>query len=441
MQEGADPYLGNSTVPFLALESLAPTASQAGFERRLSTISLLQNLCRDRFDEEGVYHMLGRLLLFCRPQKHIAINQASRRDNALKAVVQLSQELSPCDRHYRPPLVNFMIQFHYTHAPLRWMLRSIKGQFEWGDCDSDCTCSGCGAPILLEALKRKLPYRDPESTRLIMEKTKDIHRTLDSSFVSLGPNVSLITATSLAMRQPSMFFPFRDCLLELGHEMDDFVEKELGVEGSPLATEGWDKETLSILFKSNVFPNTHNGILLSGFLSCQRCSTKEPGPIMVDLPWRRHLRNIRTRKNHDSCCGEHASVGLQWPSDEVMTANLLQSDDFGVEDPKLLAIGDALEKNSRAVTKVPGRLNFSGVLETWPYHFVCPKSCADGVCVSGAYENDFTDEPDLPPYHETDTEHHSGTAAGDNSINNVDGDEIAEDESYPTTMMPGAYIE
>jgi hypothetical protein len=240
-----------------------------------------------------------------------------------------------------------------------------------------------------------------------------------------------------------MFFPFRDSLLKLGYGVEEFVEKELGVEESPLALEGWDKETLIALFDSNTFPNSHNGVLLSGFFGCGRCGATEPGSPMVDLPWRRHLRNIRNREPHETCCGVSPSTELTWPPQEVIDANTLAYDDFGVEDPELFALGNTYT----AEVTIPDRLNAVGVPEPWPYYWVCPGFCSDDICVSSVYENDSMDEPDLPPFTGTRPRERLGPippiVLGDRTtfydVEEVKNSDV--DIDCPTSNMPGAFIE
>lgn len=124
---------------------------------KLAMIGLFQKYSPDSFDEHNVIAFLSRMITLYRPNNGVPMRQATRQDAATRALVQVSQELLPKDDHNRSFLVSMMVHFLHFRAPLQWMLQSINGPFLQ---DDDLNAIDYRFPIILEALKKKLPYRD-----------------------------------------------------------------------------------------------------------------------------------------------------------------------------------------------------------------------------------------------------------------------------------------
>jgi hypothetical protein len=403
-------------------------------EKKLSIFYLLQKYCPHEYDETTTLGILGHLSVHYRPQKlpeNLPMRQKDRRQMTQRRMLQLLPLLPLDNVVNQSRLLSHMIKFYFEQEALACAIRTIKGQLY--ESDQSETISNVFIP--LEAMMNKLPFRDPESMKLLVQKAKDIHRVYDSETVYTGRS-SYLTLTSLAMRQPRLFFPWRDMLAELGHDVREFVELELSSINSPLATDGWSEETLMNVFESEVFPDSVYST--TGFLGCERCDDRrEPRFAMVDLPWRRHLRAIRTSKPHDTCCNpERSCKEIVRPPLAVREANMFDWGDANVEDPKLLYSNNPELRYQVDKDSIPVRFNSCGVKEPWPYMVVCEAGCCDGVCISAVYDNDLSDEPYLAPYvaesHEARDE-----AILDTTRKFV---EIEEDES-PSRRMPGAYTD
>ncbi|KAF4626560.1 hypothetical protein G7Y89_g11597 [Cudoniella acicularis] len=355
-------------------------------EKKLSMLALLQSYAANGYDESTVLHMAGQMLLFYRMCKKFPMSQSDRRDVALNKISKLIALLPADDVISRSRLVYFMLQVYYHQKVLSWTIQDIPGPFWEGSRAESCF-------IILQAFKTKLPYRDPVSMRLITQKTLNLHRIYSQKVHDVS-YASHFTATSLAMRQPSLFFPWRDILVDLGRDIEEFVRKELEPVDSPLRAEGWNHETLCSLFRCQFFPQSPGGLLTTGFFSCERCGAGEPGQLMVSLPWRRHLRTLRTKASHEICCGESPANEVKRLPLAIVDANVLKDPVYSVEDSELV---DNDAKIYREEKSLLDRINLVGEAEPWPYRIVCHYPCRDGVSIANVYENLSSDEPVLPP--------------------------------------------
>ncbi|KAK0112982.1 hypothetical protein ONS95_014696 [Cadophora gregata] len=92
------------------------------------------------------------------------------------------------------------------------------------------------------------------------------------------------TPTSMAIRYSSTFFKFRNLLLEVGVEIENFVNDEPPTP--PLAEEGWTRETLLFLFRLDFRP-----LELSQCQSVVSCQTYVSP---IDAHWLSALEELRS---------------------------------------------------------------------------------------------------------------------------------------------------
>jgi len=333
--------------------------------------------CPDEHDEMQISKLIGLLHLFYRPQKVFKLGLEERRDAALRIIKQLIGHFPEGDV-MRSKIFVALMEFNYDQSVLQWTLQNIKGTIQ----------DGGGSSGIHEGLWRKLPIRDPMSMKLIIQKTENLHRFYRKPSSTLPSG----TPTSLAMYQPGMFFTWRNMLLELGYDLEEFVRREL--EESHLANEGWECETLALVFKSKAFPDSSPN--RNGYLQCERCGLNEEMlQTMVDLPWRRHLRSRRSRRSKElglSLCDNESATEIRTISITFTGSNITKESVHSTLDKTLLPTGEPADGGTSFDIK-------PALGSSWPYKIVCSMDCVDGICVARVYDDESTEEPHLPPYH------------------------------------------
>lgn len=357
------------------------------------------------YDDTSMLYLIGKTLLSYRPYRQAVVgpmSQAERTESVLGIVKKILDIWSP-DDYQLTLILQTAIHLSYSGRVIQWLLRSINHHLH----DDDHTC------IIHEALTWNFLSRDRLSMRLVMEKSKDLH-------IARFPHVytsyhSLYTPTSIAMFQPSTFFAWRDILIGMGLDLAVFVEEELGRVPSPLADEGWTLESLSSLFNMDDFRN-YSPSGASERSQCQRCGRHAMHHwTMVDLPWRRYLRDIRCRKP-----ATVAGVACRSPEISAITLHFTsgeaQSPDLVDEEGLPLAATDGLR------------------LMVLPFEIVCSSHCYNDVCVAWVFETGSEDEVYFPPYVER--------------IGGIDDDfvvtELASrrgEDDCPSRKIPGAFVD
>ena len=268
-------------------------------------------------------------------------------------------------------------------------------------------------PVLVDAIRARLPERDPEAMRLIIEKTQNLHfrRACPTHHEGNFHHHFCKTATDLAMQDSNLFFMWRKLLRELGHNIEDFIRGELEV--GPLKKEGWSESTLMTLFEYDYTPQKFTGPSLGGYPFCERCGHgwNLCHEVQINIEFRRLLREIRTgRLSHQT----HQNI-----------------------IPYTHAKSIAFDGRDREVDI--SKSTHDSTSKMWPYRIVCPRSCEDGIAVGILYENDRDDDPPLPPYiPKAERERLAALRIFEEGTDeDSNGDEIMG--RCPTQNMPGAW--
>lgn len=239
--------------------------------------------------------------------------------------------------------------------------------------------------MLYEAMGRNLLRTDWVSMRAIVLRTKHLHRLAQADWQARRRE----TVTAQAMRDMGVFRMWRTMLSDLGIDMEDFIRKELEVEGEGLASQGWNEKTLRRLLRGDAESGLEEwkGRRFLGYPLCERCgehAVTSGMRLQVDLLWRWRLRCLRRES-------------------------------FG-------------EGKAREIVA-------EKVANSLPYRIVCSFACSDGVCVAWAFEDDGEggDEPVLPPF--------PMEAEVDDAGAVEESGEEEEVEGCPTKSMPGAFVD
>lgn len=364
-------------------------------------INLLQKHRREDYDDMTIGSMIWQIMLFYRPQKDIKMSWLQRR----AAILRLLSLLLPFfdnDNPCRSEILHLAVLLTYEQEVLQYILRTTTGYIDHGK-SFDKSFS-----VVHKALEERLLERDPNSMKLIVEKTKNLHRPVTISYQ--GPQNE--TPTMLAMHDMKTFLAWREILQDLGHEITAFIDHELR-EGS-LADNGWTASSLSEIFTTKQLPDPYYGPSIFNFPNCERCGdqrTDFTNKLKVDLVWRRFLRDVRLKHSKEISIDGEAS---QTASDNSILRNVTHV---------------APEAISTSSTNQDWNFTVSKEL---PYRIVCADHCQDDVCVAWVYENETDIEPDLPPYPYKKPEVKEETNHGGPTV-------MVEEDSCPTERMPGAF--
>ncbi|KAH8596173.1 hypothetical protein B0O99DRAFT_594006 [Bisporella sp. PMI_857] len=359
---GADSQARAGKYKTLPLQAANDSCTK-NLSKSITTIDLLQEHAQETDEILFELHVPVTMLLHHRPSVHRAYS------SALKIIERFLPHLEPGDPN-RTRILYAAILLGFNGTVINSIFRYIPNILNE---TSDTSC-------LHEAIVKRLFQRDLRCMRLIIQRTKDLHRIFRIHHV-------MHTPTSLAMCLPDIFYDWRMLLLDIGVEIADFVERELSNEEG-LASGGWTQETLTRLFELKFMPQRPNTPSGYPFPSCDRCAlpaTEVSTTMPVDLEWRRLLREIRSGRFIPGADALHLT-----PVSEILAQR-----------------------------------------REWTYKLVCQVTCTDGSCLSKVYENDGTDEPILPPYQgwKTDAEVE------------LEAEEAArEKDGCPTRRMPGAFV-
>jgi hypothetical protein len=329
-----------------------------------------------------------------------------RCDAILKLVSTLVPTLHSHDPN-RASVIFGAVDFYYEQEVLRWLLCTTKAPLI-GSSDYS---------TVHEAIHRRLLERDLRSMKLIIEQTKNLHLCAKKS--SLQTEVE--TPTMLAMYDMNTFCLWRQMLRELGHDTQEFVRGEL--QEGPLRRAGWTQDSLSYLFDMEISPDPHTTPVVFRFPRCQRCGhngTKLGSKLMVDLNWRRQLRDIRLQFSN-------RPLEILDPS----TSGSCMVDN--TDNPEIPYNCSSTKLANKDQEEVSSTISFAAA-QSKPllYRIVCSGACQDAICVAILYDNDSTSEPDLPLYYNEDSSK-SGERGQLKAL-----EPILKD-GCPTYGMPGAF--
>lgn len=158
------------------------------------------------------------------------------------AILNLLSTLLPYfdnDNPSQAEILFLTVKLCYEQEVLQYILRTTKGYID---------IKPRGNSTLHEAMHRRLLERDSSSMKLIVKKTKNLHRREVKSY--RDPQTE--TPTMLAMYDMKTFLAWRDMLQDLGHNITTFVDQEL--KQGALKESGWTAASLCELFDSDILP-------------------------------------------------------------------------------------------------------------------------------------------------------------------------------------------
>jgi len=359
-------------------------------------IDLLQRHSDDEYSENAITTLIGVLLCFYRPWKLVeGFSHLDKQKTAIQIIQKLLPMFPPDDIRRTRVLVGAM-EFHFDHEVRYWTLKHIPGMLH--DTPE--------MSALHSGISHKLLVADPLSIRIIAGKTQDLHR-----LSPLGSATrSKVTPTSLAMYQRGMFISWVSILRDLGYNRDEFVRAEM--DRSALSEDGWTHESLTVLLDCQFTPSEEG--TQSRYLSCERCGVEEHGwTVMIDLEWRKHLRDIKLGRISRSKASPIHSMG---GTDNIRSTTL----DFGnnLEDSHTdinFNRGSSADYCSMPVQPIP---------IPFPYNIVCSTRCTDGVCVARLFDNQELDDPTFPSL----------------VVDEMEQDEL-ENNDGKIRAMPGSFID
>jgi hypothetical protein len=375
-------------------------------------INLFQRYRREDYDDDSTLEIIGLSMIRYRPQKSMKMPWAQRCDALLKLVSTLVPTLHS-DDPIRAKVVFAAVDLCFEQELLHWLLHTTKGPLD-GSTEYSA---------VHEAIHKRLLERDLCSMKLIVEKTKNLHLCAKKGYLQNGVE----TPTMLAMYDMTTFLLWRQVLRDLGHDTQEFVRREL--EDGELKQAGWTQHSLSYLFDAQILPDPHTAPVVFGFPFCQRCGrngTKLTTKLMVDLKWRRQLRDIRLRvSNKLSDTLDLSTSGAS----VVDNAENPESRHRGSSSTKFI---NKNHRGTSSTTLIGEGSSAATLLASLPYRIVCSDACKDGICVALLYENDSTDEPDFPLY-----PNEYSLESGETGNLNATG--LVEEDRCPTHGMPGAF--
>jgi hypothetical protein len=362
---------------------------------KLGMLNLLQVYRREDYEDLTLGNLIWHFLLFYRPQNDINIPWRQRRISILR-LLSMVLPFFDNDNPYRAEILFLAVKLCYDQEVLQYILRTTNGYID---------LKPLGNSSVHEAMHRRLLERDSGSMKLIVKKTKNLHRC--EAISSRDPQTE--TPTMVAMYDMNIFLAWREMLHDLGHETTTFVEQELK-EGA-LKDRGWTSTSLCELFETQILPDPYYGPTIFGFLNCERCGhsgTMCFRRLKVDLVWRRYLRDMRNK-------------------------HLIMATEVDSNDPDLPSTNPVSKSSQLDQEESPSsRQDASSInRRELPYRIVCSDECQDGICVAWVYEDETDIEPDLPPYC-------SGSPAKDDDAEEVTSVAVRV-ETCPTDSMPGAF--
>ncbi|CZR69459.1 uncharacterized protein PAC_19359 [Phialocephala subalpina] len=296
LQQGADIHTTDWSTRRSPIAAIADSAVNA-VAGKLSMLELFRQYSSDDFDEMTVLNLIGLSLLFYRPYKLSSSLSSIERDVSALMLLRTLLPLWDPNNDWRTVLIHEMFLLRYGPGVLYWTLSTFEDKVAESERFS----------IIHDAVAAKLPLRCSRTMNLFIHKTTDLHRPWGSATIHLS------TPTSLAMYQPALFFAWKDALVNAGVGIQAYVEREILLERSPLAQQGWSKETLNAIFTSReqLFPcsDSKKG---SFQFKCQRCGRWEDShSMMVDLQWRLFLQGLRNGVRS-------SSLQLEGPVDQIV---------------------------------------------------------------------------------------------------------------------------
>ncbi|KAK0124738.1 hypothetical protein ONS96_008620 [Cadophora gregata f. sp. sojae] len=385
LEHGADPH----AVDWTQRSPIATLHSRRYFEfqKRTTMLAVYKRHAPDGYDDDSVLYLIGMTMLAYR------LGPRSEREASFIQFVSRIFEFWCPDDHQRVRILRDL-PYNYTSKVIHWLLNDIE-------IIEDEVFAG---DILYGLISREFHLWSPATVKLTIQKMPSLHIQLGSSPRAQKQS----TATSSVMISPESFFAWRDLLLELGHDLEEFVFKELEHMPSPLAAQGWTQMTLLALFRSE--NSSTPGSLVRGQNSfCDRCGREDNPEIkMVDLHWRQYLQGVREgRLQPLPKCAEVKDITIDFREEVSVTKG----------GPPA---GDGCHNLEQARD-----------VSCLPYKLVCRPKCVDSVCVSRVFDGGSAQDVIFPSYPQVLPEGSHGTVHRRVLLE--------EEDNCPTRKMPGAF--
>ncbi|KAK0112605.1 hypothetical protein ONS95_014348 [Cadophora gregata] len=386
LEHGADPHVVDWETEHSPIATLH-SRRYLELQKRTTVLGVYERYAPDGYDDYSVKYLIGRTMLAYRLGP-----RSEREASFIQFVSRIFELWCPDDRQR----VRILRDLHhaYTSNVIDWLLNGIE-------ILEDETLAG---DILHDLIIREFHLWKPATIKLAMQKMPSLHIQLGSRPCAQA----LSTATSFVMISPENFFAWRDILLELGHDLEEFVFKELEHTPSPLAAQGWTQTTLLALFRSEKSSTPRNLVRGQNFL-CDRCGREDNPEIkLVDLHWRQYLQGVRE--------GKVQSLP-RWA--EVKNITIDFREEVSLTKGRPLTGGGCHD------------LDQARCVSSSPYKLVCRPECVDSVCVSRVFDGSSAKDVIFPSYPQVLPEGSLGTFHRRVLLE--------KEDSCPRRMMPGAF--
>ncbi|KAH7409738.1 hypothetical protein BKA64DRAFT_705491 [Cadophora sp. MPI-SDFR-AT-0126] len=391
LEHGADAHAVDWETNRSPIASIATLSSEATLEARKRTmmVTVFERHAPDGYDEASILYLIGITTVAYRPGRSFELCPAHiDRGLSFTQIVSRVFDFWCPDDSRRTEILLHVLGLGYSPNILHWLLSGIE------------TIGGShSASILHQMFKSGFLVRYPNIVKMAIKKMTNLHIPLVSPS---GATCRQSTATSFAMGNSKIYFAWRDILLEIGHDLKEFVHQELENTSSPLSAQGWTQSTLLALFRSNDQLSSEP----EADPICGRCGCEyERTEMLVDLIWNRYLQGVRDgRLRPVSTIAEvqHITVDLH----DEKTSTISRSPIPAGRHDSMDLVRDA---------------------ESLPYRMVCRVVCWDRINVSEAFGGSSGQDVILPPYPLKEAPLHGK-------------DSPRQDENAcPTKTMPGAF--
>jgi len=359
-------------------------------------INIYERYAPDGYDEDSLLYLVGLTMITYRSGRSLELCPAEidRERCFIQLVNRILEILCPDDAQ-RTKIFRDALACGYSSKILHWLLSSIRVMDELH-----------GDWILHDMIDKGFLLLHPAIIKLAVEKMRRHHghQYVQSTRVQSS-------ATFLAIAHPTSFFAWQDILLGVGHDLDEFVAKELEAPSSALFLQGWRKNTLLLLFRSEAFPATNHG----DHPTCDRCGQRyKRTKFMVDVPWARYLQGIRQ--------------GRLTPRSKCVDVQDITIDFRG---------GLASKIDHSSVSTDP--YDSMKLPDSAPYRMVCKVRCKDGVCVPKVLEGSSAQDVFVLPYPLEEAEEEEEALAGTREEDASRLTSSLVEDSCPSRNIPGAF--
>ncbi|KAL2066003.1 hypothetical protein VTL71DRAFT_2074 [Oculimacula yallundae] len=350
LKYGADPHAIEWQHNLSAIaESLFHRKNDNILELLPGFLSTYERHSQDGYDDNSMMTFINTIVTSYKPR----LSHGEDHDKDIMIMISRVFELWLPNSYQRTGILRMLLECGYSNKVIEWFMYgvvSIEGSKS--------------LEVLLCFLERGYPAQSLPLIKMLLDGIPKLHQPV----WGWGRARSFISCT---MKHPSLFFAWRNLLLDCGYLLDVFTKQELNKKHSRLAFQGWSQETLLSLLRSQNSTVWSIDAAERGY--CHRCGRKWlKSWCTVDLQWLRYLQSVREGK-----------LNLT-PTECMFTSTV-----HGTRD-KLPP------HETSAAQNIPQ--NLSSDLTPLPYRKVCDFMCKDRICVSDAFESTSEKPAFLPPY-------------------------------------------